>query len=361
MKHSMSRMAFHQRSAGFTLIEILVGISILLIIILLSFQMISGTSGVWISANSKMAEGREARVAFNGLVSRLSEATVNSYYGFTWQQSGTITPPVYVPNTYTRHAELRFISGISSSVSGLTTSSPTDAIFFVAPLGIVSDTTDYGHLPSLLNTCGYYVQWTNVDPDRPSILPSANLPYRFQLMQFVQPSEQMSLYAATATGYPTFTQVTTSPAWQLTAMNNSPSGIRPIAHNVIALLMVPAMTTSDSSASLAPNYLYSTETSTLTAANSSLNRLPPVLRVVMYTIDDISAKRLGTSATMPNLYVDTGSNPIFTDATKLFPSTTTGDIGDLARFEATLSSKHLTFRRFEAAVEFPRQPWNHTN
>ncbi len=87
----------------------------------------------------------------------------------------------------------------------------------------MSDTTDYGHLPSLLNICGYYVQWTNADPNRPSILPPANLPYRFQLMQFVQPSEQMSLYAATANGFPTYTQITTNPAWQVTAMNNSPS------------------------------------------------------------------------------------------------------------------------------------------
>lgn len=345
-------------SAGFTLVEMLVAIGILTVIILLSYQMIAGTSGAWVRSTSKMAEGREARVAFNSIVSRLSEATVDSYYGYTWQASAA--PTVYAPNAYLRHSELRFISGLSSSVTG-TASSPTDAVFFVAPLGIVSDTTDYGHLPSLLNICGYYVQWTNVDPNRPAILPSANLPYRFQLMQFVQPSEQMSLYAATATGYPTYTQITTSPAWQLTALKNSPSGVRPIANNVVALLLLPAMTTTDSTGTLAPNFLYSSEAQSGTPATTSFNRLPPVMRVVMYTIDDASTKRLGTSSTMPNLYVDTGGNPIFTNAAKLYPSGATGDIGDLARFEATLSSRHITFRRFEAAVEFPRQPWNYTN
>ncbi len=53
----------------------------------------------------------------------------------------------------------------------------------------------------------------------------------------------------------------------------------------------------------------------------------------MYTLDDASAIRLGTSSTMPNIYVDTGGNPIFTNPANLYPSTATGDIGDLARFE----------------------------
>jgi uncharacterized protein (TIGR02599 family) len=351
----------NDRSEAFTMIELLVAMVILSIIILVCFQMISGTSGVWSKASSQMAEGRAGRVAFNSLVSHLSQATVDQYYGYTWTTSG-------VPNQYVRHAELRFISGLGSAVNTSVASCPTDAVFFVAPLGVVTPPStagapDYRHLPSLLNICGYYVQWTNSDPDRPSILPSSSLPYSFKLMQFVQPSEQMSLYASTATGYPTYTTVTPSPAWQNTALANSPSGIRPIATNVVALLLLPAMSTTDTSGSISPGFKYDSGVAwtSATASTTAANRLPPVMRVVMYTIDDVSAKRLGNSSTMPNLYVDTSGNTLFTDPTKLYANASTSDIGDLARFEASLTSKNLRFRRFESAVELPRQPWNTQN
>jgi hypothetical protein len=64
---------------------------------------------------------------------------------------------------------------------------------------------------------------------------------------------------------------------------------------------------------------------------------------------------------MPNLYVSTSGTPLFTNSALLYPNTTTGDVGDLARFEQTLTADRLTFRRFDAAVELPRQPWNTQN
>lgn len=361
---------------SFTLVEMLVAIAVLTVLLVLASQIIARTSSVWVYSNSKMTEGREARVAFNSLVSRLSEATVDQYYGYT--NSGT--PPL--PVAYLRRSELRFVSGISSAMNTTVTSSPTDAVFFAAPLGIVSDTADYGHLPSLLNVCGYYVQWSNNDSDRPSPpLPAGNGMYRFRLMQFVQPAEAMSIYSQTipfgtvpAGNYPNYGFINTSAGagtpWQNTALNNAATtgGIHPLANNVIALLLLPSMSTTDSSGTLAPGFLYNSEAPTppaTTPALTSMNRTPPVMRVVMYTIDEKSATRLtqlSTMPAMPNLYVDTSSNPIFTDPSKLYPNTTSGDIGDLARFEATLTKTfHLTFRRFDAAIQLPKQIWNTNN
>jgi uncharacterized protein (TIGR02599 family) len=181
-------------------------------------------------------------------------------------------------------------------------------------------------------------------------------------MEFLQPADYMTLYSET-TNAPTYTQVSTSPSWQITALNNSPTGVRPLANNVVALLLLPATTTTDTSGSLAPGFLYNSETvpSPAAPATAPTNRLPPIIRVVMYTIDEKSAQHLPQSSTVPNLYVDTSGHPIFVDPTKLYPNTTTGDIGDLARFEATLTAMHLTFRRFEAAVQPPPQPWNTRN
>lgn len=353
-----------QEAASFTLVEMLVAIAVLSILLLLAAEIITRTSSIWLYSNSKMAEGREARVAFNSLVSRLSEATVDQYYGYTNYLSGGIV----VPGAYVRRSELRFISGPSASINTTVANSPTDAVFFTAPLGIVSDTTDYGHLPSLLNICGYYIQWSGVDPEQPTIPGlSTTSTYRFRLMQFVQPSEQLSVYSQTipfATNpqgnFPYF-QFVTGTSWQNTAMKNSAAtGVHLLADNVVALLLLPAMNTTDSSGAIAPGFLYDSENPTAgatTPALTSLNRTPPVMRVVMYTIDEPSAKRLAAqSTTMPSLY--TG---LFSNSSLLYPSTNGTDAGDLARFEQVLTANKLTYRRFDAAVQLPRQPWNTQN
>ena len=143
----------------------LVAIAVLSIILLLATALITRTSSVWVYSSSKMAENRESRVGFNSLVQRLSSATVDQYYGYTYTNAnlGTANAAVYIPSSYVRRSELRFISGQSSVMNTTVTSSPTDAVFFTAPLGIVSNTALYGHLPSLLNVCGYYIQWSNQD------------------------------------------------------------------------------------------------------------------------------------------------------------------------------------------------------
>ena len=354
---------------SFTLIEMLVAITVLSILLVLASQVITRTSSVWMYSNYKMTQGREARVAFSSIVSRLGEATVDQYYGYT----NYLYAPAYVPGAYLRRSELRFVSGLATNLIPTTTvvngvgltNLVTDATFFVAPLGIVTNSA-YAHLPSLLNVCGYYVQWSNVDSERPvPPLPAGNGTYRFRLMQFVQPSESMSIYSQTipfsanANGnYPLYTNLVTSPPWQITALQNSYTGIHPLANNVVALLLLPATNVTDSSGILATNFLYNSEKANagVTGATTSLNRTPPVMRVVMYTIDEKSALKLPQTATVPPLY-----SGLFTNSYKLYTNSISHDPGDLARFEAVLVANKLAYRRFDAAVELPRQPWNTNN
>ena len=184
--------------------------------------------------------------------------------------------------------------------------------------------------------------------------------------------------------------------WRSTVLKNSdPSGttttsLRPLANNVVALLLVPALSTNPvppaSAAApsptpypnLAPGYVYDSEATTvssaspspapsptaITYATDSRNRLPPVIRVVLYTIDEASARRLNTSSsTMPNLYqtLSTQTPPstaLFQDPTKLYPAADGSDAGDLSRFETVLQASHLTFHRYEEAVETIPGPWS---
>ena len=195
-------------------------------------------------------------------------------------------------------------------------------MFFTAPLGFSSDPT-LARLSGLLNVCGYYIEWSNADPDRPPIIATPGQ-YRFRLMQFLQPTENMTLYAQTAAGYATYSPAVIT-GWQTAALAATPTAVRPLSDNVIALILLPCLNTTDTSGSLAPGFTYDSQSTNANPAVNQQNRLPPVLRVVLYSLDEASAQRLGQSATMPNLY---GS--LFQDPTKLYPAN--GDPGDLRAF-----------------------------
>jgi len=389
-KHS--RQSPMNAVSAFTMVEMLVATAVLVVLLVLSAQIIDRTSRVWTDASSKMEQFREARIGFDALIEHLNKATLAQYYGYTYKtvastlvQSGTMQVPFY----FGRRSELRFICGPGAMEAQTSTTSPcpTDSVFFTAPLGITSSGS-YARLSGLLNLCGYFVQWSNVDPELPSILYGHTVNgttlsgstgnYRFRLMQFVQPAENMTLYSQTAGSYvkadPTYAFVNT-PAWPLTAMGNSPASVRPVANNVVALLLLPALSTTDTSGSLVAmtgtyGWTYDSmlngnkasieDPTTINPATSSFNRLPPVIRVVLYTIDEISAKKLQNSSTVPNIY-QYQSTQLFQNPTILYPTmsgTIVTDVGDLARFESVLVQNKLTFRRFEAAVQLPPQPWS---
>ncbi|MEJ0001464.1 MAG: hypothetical protein WDO13_21445 [Verrucomicrobiota bacterium] len=106
--------------SAFTLVEMMVSIVILVAILLLFSQMIGQTSSIWASGNSKMSQFREGRTAFDALVSRLRQATVDSYDGYQFTSVTTGTTTSYTPSTYYRRSELRFLCGPSGGSSGVT-------------------------------------------------------------------------------------------------------------------------------------------------------------------------------------------------------------------------------------------------
>lgn len=343
---------------AFTLIELLVAMVVLAILAVLSFQVIRLTNGVWTSTNSKVSQFREARVAFEALTLRLGGATLAPYLAYRYETPAPAPPGAAKPTQYGRHSELRFLSGRAAQVVG-GSNHPTHAVFFTAPLGYTNAGSAYARLPGLLNVCGYYVEWSNVDPDTPAIIAAARPggTYRFRLMQFLQPAENMALYGQTAQGYDTGYAPASVPGWQNAALQATPQAARPLCDNVVALILLPCRSLQDTTTTLAPNFLYDSEsTNPADAALDQQNRLPLAVRVILYSIDEASARKLGASATMPDLYTSDGA--LFTDPARLYPDPGTGDIGDVGRFEAVLTARRLTYLRHETVVQLAPQPWN---
>ncbi len=343
--------------SGVTLIEMLASMAILLILMTIIFSIIQITSQAWKTSAGATTSMQQARVAFERMTRNLSQATLNTYYSYY------IAPGATAPSYYMRQSELQFISGSSpvngsSFISGTVGDAAqiTHAVFFQAPLGVVnsSDSASYGNLNNLLNACGYFVAYCR-DPLRPGFLSSmSNQPqneYRYRLMEYLQPSENLGIYTQ---GSFLYTGVTV-PTWisngipNLTASETSTGTItvRPLASNIVALIVMPEQSTSSGAQvsstpipTQANTYNYD---SAFAATNAppqipTANQLPPMVKVVMVAIDEASAIKLAalnpgaTSVTPPNL----GQSSLFHNPANLF--TTGGVEGDLEKFEDVLNA-----------------------
>ena len=357
-----------KRRQGFTLVELLVATVVLLLIMAILLSLTTQAGNLWRTTTTKLEQFRGARDAFEDMTRRLSQATLNTYWDYY--------PNATTPTSYVRQSELRFISGNTVSLAGTPAAPrqwPTHGVFFQAPLGFSQDPTTYG-LDNLLNTWGYFIEFSSDTAQRPGVVPTTIVPlrYRYRLCELMQPTNSLSIYSYTS-GINASTGVLntvgyTGRDWFTTAMNlsdTSTTPVRPVhvlAENIIALIILPKQTplaegTTYTDASLAPTYLYdSTGTGMTTLSDPNLNpknQLPPLIQITMVAINEASAIRLaqGQGTTMPTFGLSTAVfNNLFTDATQM--ST------DLATLEQALKNQHIVYRVFSTNLAIKGAKWS---
>lgn len=275
--------------SGFTILEVLVSFAVLAILLVLLATMIGRTSSVWSYTRGQVEQFREARDAFDTLTRKLSEATLNTYLDYEDASGATRTAATsgsFVPRTYGRQSELRFLSG--PDLRG-----ESHAVFFQAPLGRTENGPAAGS-PRLLNTLGYYVDYG----DDAAFLPAFLAPRtRFRLMEFCEPTEKLSVYQFTSGSASPSDR--TSRKWFTDSLNAADPPVQIVADNIIALVLLPILPAADrqaggySESSLAPDYVYD---STARKSDPNLNprhQLPALIRLTMVAMDETSARRLG--------------------------------------------------------------------
>lgn len=273
--------------SGFTLAEIMVATTILVIVMSILLQAISSMQKVTSVSTGTLVSFQEARFAYGEITRKLSKATLNTY----WDYDSTTTP-----TKYQRASELHFFCGATGGYALFNSdpSYPTHCLFFEAPLG-KAQSSSYRGLDDLLNACGFYVQFGG-DSNMPSFL-SSLVPqrWRFRLLEWQPPSEKLNIYAFTSG----------NPAYDLTGwIDLAASGSsRVLADNVVALIVLPKLSRQEdpSGAQLSANYAYDSRAPA--ATNPGRNQLPPLVQVVMVAIDEPSAAKLAkrNGSAMPPL------------------------------------------------------------
>ncbi len=379
----------------------MVAMVLLVIITGIVIQITNQTCQIWRSSTAKIQTFQDARAGFEAMSRKLSQATLNPYYDYynsNNQARSTVALGLsgsaalsalagFVPSTYDRYSDLHFISGqvaafllqgSDGNTSHITTQ--THAVFFQAPCGY-SANASYQDLDNALNACGYFLLFEDAKASVPPHI--ANAPgyhprYRFRLMEMTQPTELLGIYAATGTA-----------AQNDWFVKNAVAQSRIIAENVIALVLLPKLPASEDSpdgagsgVSAAPNYNYNSRihlNATLdpsfssfpgdkfiafpmtggTASGSRHAQLPPIMRLVMIVIDEVSAARIQASGTTPPTGIDLTQTTLFTDASKLDTDIVqVENICNAAAGNLTGNTTRLKYRVFSTDIIMRNSKWS---
>jgi len=335
--------------SAFTLVELLVAAAVLALLVALLLNMVTQTSKTWKSTSGKIEEFRGARDSFDAITRHLQQATLNTYLDYVTNTSG-------VPIGYQRQSQLRFLSGPTMTIlsNSLTTTNPTMAVFFQAPNGFSTNSSN-SILQNALNTWGYFIEYASDSNSMPSFVHTKTR-NRYRLMELMEPTENLSIYNYTTNAsYAGIDWITNSLAL--------PSGrpVHVVADNVIALIILPKLSPADMStwnslgsnytaASLASNYTYSSATNqNVSTGDPNLNthhQLPPDIQVTLIAVDEASAIRF------PSIYQNLASmlSPLFTSAASY--------TNDLQTLQSFLSTNHMNFRVFFTDVMVKGAKWS---
>jgi len=365
---------------AFSLLEILLATTILLMLMVVLFQTVGMMAATWKTSGGQVSAFDNARSAFGTIGETLARATLNTYVDYVDQvglprtAANTLT---FVPDHYARNSELHFLCGPAADFSMETGSegyAPGDAIFFQAPYGYSdfsdqSSTGDLTRLSRALNNIGFQIKYGLPDS---RTLPAwvgtlfGSKTYRFQLLEYVQPTEKIQTYTATQSANYSLSWLI---AW---FVGTPPPRARVLAEDVLLLLLRPRLspddeaslaaqigTTYDTAATgsiLSPNYCYDSRAwQTGYAGNvpanlsaTMRNQLPPLIDVVMICADRRSLARLDLSTPTPPAMLQVPAS-LFKKSANLEQ--------DLAVYAQQLSAAHIRFHTFRTCVQVQGGKW----
>jgi len=364
---------------GFTILELLVSVTVLLIVMGFLLQLTGGIGEIWKSSSGKISGFQNARSAFASITRTLSLATLNTYNDYVntaGEPRTEVNRNTFVPANFARASELHFLSGPATSIiPGATVSlNPGQAIVFQAPLG-VTDNTNLSSLNRTVNSVGFFIQYATTDE---TLLPAwlrdiFRTEHRFRLVQVVEPTEKLKVYDSTKNANYTNTWLgafTTPPA------ANNPRA-RVLAEDVCLLVFRPRLSPKDEESAatqlsevytddkigsiLTPNYHYDSRAwqtgypagrvSPAKRAEIMRNQIPPIVDVAMVSVDRRSLARFDVkSATPPSEFAVPAG--LFTDASQFEQ--------DLTTYSSQLTNASIRHRIFRTSVELQGAKWSNT-
>lgn len=372
-----------RRRAGFTLVELLISITILVVLMLVVTQVIGIVQRTWVRSNSRVSQFREARVAFDTMARNLGQATLNTYWEneFDPLRTDAAGQQVTRAKNYIRQSELQFVCGPTPTLLNAAASASQDypghAVFFQAPLGVTNLVAASGtavntqNMVNLLCGRGYFVEWGDDQPFRPPFLneldtvPTRN---RMRLMEYSPTSEMNRIYDAALRPITEH-----SKAWFQDALTRvvtegetvaTRAFTRPIAENILAIVISPQTETKTQTASqpysIAPQYSY--DSTQLVNPGGTLgpqgtqHLLPPMLKITMIALDQRAGETLSSDSELTQEIL-TATAGLFKQVAQ-FEADLEGTSDQPGTLKALLLENKLAYRVFTTTIALKEARWS---
>ncbi|RBP46253.1 uncharacterized protein (TIGR02599 family) [Roseimicrobium gellanilyticum] len=281
---------------GFTLIEVLVSVSVLALMLTILADMMTRTQDTVTNASAHATEFQEARRALDAISNTLSQATMDAVWAY--RRSTTDASAII---GYDRTSDHHFILGPASDLLRRDAEAG-QVVFFQAPLGKTRNQAK-SRLHDLVNCCGFYIQYGSDLTERPDFLRAGQATVlnperkRFRLMQYTQPSDDSLLYGdATRLGLNRLSNRSQALRWY---QDDLATASKPLADNILALVLTPYATHAQgATTSLLPDPQYRYDSrdfqwNGLNEANKSRrHQLPPMVSVTIVVAEERSFEAL---------------------------------------------------------------------
>ena len=385
---SRPRTAFR---AAFSLIELMVSVAVLSLLLVIVFQMLEQMQKTWNRTRQTVSEFKDARNGFEEMGRRIGQATMNAYWGYDYQVATLAGIKTRYGREIIRQSELHFVCGpakvlFAGGSSKALGSRPGHAVFFQAPFGFCFERDkeektrlQYEKLNNLLNAWGYYVEFNTDELDRPRFLNALkNAPAprpRYRLMEFRQPTEYLQVYKLglrdlvspkQAAIYKWFSEGLFSVNSEWNVQKEPTKGetffrtTRPIAENIVAMIIQPREATGDSTTKkpedLSPAYLYDTRrwqwsSPKATEAAKTRHQLPPIMDVSFIAMDEASFAQYASRTNIIDVSGDPKlvSDELFVSGVKLTK--------DFEEIEKKLLALKLDYRIFSSTIRLRESKW----
>jgi uncharacterized protein (TIGR02599 family) len=376
---------FFRRRRAFTLMELMVSVSILLIMLVVLLQILGGVGDVWRNNSGKIAAYQDARSAFSTLSRALSRASLNTYNDYVDAAGNYRDASNYLtfqPASFARASELHFVSGAASELvpGGSETLTPGSCVFFQAPIGETDD-VNYTPLDRALNSIGFHIQYSAMDDD--TLMPGwldglFGEQKQFRLIQIISPTEDLAVYNSTAAKNYDLDWLHDFSFPQNAA--NQPRA-RVLASNIPLLVMRPRLVPQDEEtlapkfgepfspatqgSFLSPNYHYDSRvweeqypaSGRVKAYGAGRdqraaimrNQVPPIIDVAMVSVDPKSIVKLPANGDAPPAALQVGAS-LFRDS-KLMDQ-------DLETYGQQLSEAKVRYKIFRTSIQVKGAKWS---
>ncbi len=266
-----------RRQQGWTLVEVLVSISILAMLVVVMAEALNTTQRSWLSSQSAVDRQQTLDSATRMLSQALKQATLQSRAGYD------TTLNQLVPAS-----DLHFVCGPAGELLMGVAGACGDAVFFQRPVA-------EGGLQRALQACGFFVQYGGDEAWRPTFLTAVPVRRRFRLLQFHQPASSLTLFQPTSVmGEPSrlsqFTNRADLYGWFAQPIGDSTlfkSSVSIVAENVVAMIVQ----TSPSAQRCYDTRRYQWEAGS-NDATVSRHRLPEMVDVTLVMVDETGWARL---------------------------------------------------------------------